>query len=595
MTSKTRCAAASAAIFGALACGAAAETLPDSAVLATVDGEAAVTVADVLYYLEKNRAGLGERPATTEGDVAEAVDKLVTAEVLILEAEAAGYGDIPAVAERHAAFRAAELREGLRKTLLAEDPVSEEELRTFYEKDSKWRKCAEILCKNRKEAERARSELDAGAPWEEVWARYSIDKDNFPEPGTRDLPVFYDGREASAAAFNTPVGQYAPPAPANDNIRWRLFRVDKIVHGRIDTFEEASPGLRTAVGTLKTLRASRELVAELRRSVPVDRNEEMWDDLQNRPFADFRQKWGTGAAVVSAAGGVPVYGRDYVPLITDFLCQDDAGLDEYRARDPDDFAYVTDRILAQLEDEAFLEYEAVARGLDRDPSFARASRNHRAELLTDILINREFLAGLPPLSEADLRRYYDEHPEQFQVPEMAECYLVALPDAELVRAFRSRVRGGESIVDVGEGYNRKRGRELADAYDAPPRLPPEKEDFVRAVSVLRQPEPQEREFPLVADLRTRIFDRPEPGTLSDVFQLADGRWAFYEVTYYRPPGKEDFTLERIRAKCRELAWTAYLQSEEANDRAAEWLAALRAKHTVAYAPDLYAGAAAVLR
>jgi hypothetical protein len=591
MTSKTRCAAASAAIFGALACGAAAETLPDSAVLATVDGEAAVTVADVLHYY-RDRAP--SAPAVTADDVAALVGDLVTAEVLIREAEAAGYGEIPAVAERHAAFRAAELREALRKTLLAEDPVSEEELRTFYEKDSKWRKCAEILCKNRKEAERARSELDAGAPWEEVWGRYSLDREVFPEPGPRELPMTYDGRDASAAVFGTPVGEYTPPVPDNDGIRWHVFRVDKIVHGRIDTFEEAGPGLGTAVETLKALRASRELVAELRRSVPVDRNEEMWDDLQNRPFADFRQKWGTGAAVVSAAGDVPVYGRDYVPLIADYLFKDDPGLDDYRARDPDDFTYVTDRILAKLEDGALLEYEAAARGLDRDPSFARAWRNHRAELLTDTLVSREFLAALPPLTEAQVRAYYDAHPEQFTDPEMIDVYLIALADEEKVRGFHGRVAAGESIVDVGEQYNRAHARELMDAYETPPRLPPEKEDCLRAFVIYREPNAAEPETPLVADLRARVFAHTELGTRSEVFSLADGRWAFYEVKNYRPAEKEDFSEIGTKRKSYQLAWAEYVASEEVNRRALEWFASLRTNHAVDVSVPRFAAVADIV-
>jgi hypothetical protein len=177
---------------------------------------------------------------------------------------------------------------------------------------------------------------------------------------------------------------------------------------------------------------------------------------------------------------------------------------------------------------------------------------------------------------------------------MLECYIIALPDREIVSAFYERVVGGESIVDVGETYNQKRGRELSDAYEAPPRLPPEKDDFVRAIEVFREPNPEEPELPLAADLRGRVFASTEPGTLSDAFQLPDGRWAFYEVTYYRPAGKEDISQEGTKFRCRRLAWAEYLSSDEVNLRAQEWLAALRAKHDVTLAPELYAGAAATV-
>jgi hypothetical protein len=176
---------------------------------------------------------------------------------------------------------------------------------------------------------------------------------------------------------------------------------------------------------------------------------------------------------------------------------------------------------------------------------------------------------------------------------MLECYIITLPDREImVRAFYERVVGGESIVDVGETYNQKRGRELTDAYETPPRLPPEKDDFVRAIEVFREPNPEEPELPLAADLRGRVFASTDIGTLSDVFQLADDRWAFYEVTYYRPAGKEDISQEGTKFRCRRLAWAEYLSSDEVNLRALEWLAALRAKHDVTLEPELYADIAA---
>ena len=121
-----------------------------------------------------------------------------------------------------------------------------------------------------------------------------------------------------------------------------------------------------------------------------------------------------------------------------------------------------------------------------------------------------------------------------------------------------------------------------------------KDDFVRAIEVFREPNPEEPELPLAADLRGRVFASTEPGTLSDAFQLPDGRWAFYEVTYYRPAGKEDISQEGTKFRCRRLAWAEYLSSDEVNLRALEWLAALRAKHDVTLAPELYAGAAATV-
>ncbi len=562
-------------------------------VLATLDGDPAVTTADVLYYF-KSRDVAAERPPVDADDVAKAVDEIVMAKVLVSEAEAAGYGDAELVKKEVAEFRSDKLRELMMQTLRAESPVTEKDLRDFYETGLKWRKYSVIICKNREQAEAARRELGEGRPWEDVFAAYAINEDQ-ANAGAFGTPLVYDGREASRAVFETPPGEYTAAVPANDGIRWYVYRVDKVVHGGVDTFDEVRPGLAAVVSSLMGLEKAEELAAELRRSVPVTRKADMWQSLLEEPFATFEAQWGTPGAVVGDAGGIPVFGAPLVFMIYDYLGLDAVGLDEYRGRDPKDFAYVADRILTQLEDRALLEYEAVERGLDKDDAYVRSCENHRAGLITDLFIAREFTAKLPPLTEADVRRYYDTHPEQFLIPEMLECYVIALPDREMVYAFHERVTGGESIVDIGETYNQRRGRELTDAYEAPPRLPPEKEDFVRAIMVYREPNPKEPEFPLTADLRTRVFAYTDVGTLSDVFQLDDGRWAFYEVTYHRPPGQEDFSQEGTKARCRRLAWAEYLSSDEVNRRAQEWLAALRAKHDVALAPELYAQVAATIK
>jgi hypothetical protein len=572
------------------AAGAARPAAADADVLATIDGVPAVTAAEVINYLEKREEG-AKAGAFTSQDVADAVDELVAAKVLVLEAEAAGYGDLEYVTSEVGQFRHKALQELMLRTLERETPVTEGDLKAFFEKGRKWRKYSVIMCKNREEAEAARRELAQGKPWDEVFAAYAINEDK-TAAGAWPTPMLYDGREASRAAFATPEGGFSPPARANDGIRWHVYRVDKIVHGRTDTFAKARGDLLINVSKIAASEKAEELTARLRQSVPVSRNAEMWRELTGGPFAAFEAKWGLPTSVVSTAGGVPVRGYDLVFLVYDFLSLDAAGLDAYRARDPDDFAYVMDRLLAKLEGEALLEYEAARRGLDKDNAYVRTCENWRADLITDFFISREFTAKLPPLTEEYLQRYYDDHPEQFIIPEVLECYIVALRDRERVQAFYDRVIDGESIISVGETYNRQRGRELMDAYEAPPSRPPEKEDFVRAITVYRVPNPKEPESPLAAELRGRVFARAEVGTLSDLFQLADGRWAFYQVTYYRPAGKEELSDEGVKTKCYKLAWADYVSGDDVNRRAREWLATLRAKHAVAFAETLYGDAAA---
>lgn len=459
-----------AAIFATA--NAAETTRVDADVLATIDGEPAVTAADVLYYFE-TRDAAAERAPVDADDVAKAVDEIAMAKVLVSEAKAAGYGDAEYVKKEFAKFQRETLRESMLNALRAESPVTEKDLRAFYETDLKWRKYSVIMCKNREQAEAARRELAEGKAWDDVFAGYAINNDK-AAAGVFGTPLVYDGREASRAVFGTRAGEYSPAVPANDGIRWYVYRVDKVVHGRIDTFDEARQGLVIAISSLRGLEKAEKVVAKLRQSVPVNRKAEMCRALLEEPFAAVEAQWGTPTAVVGDAGGIPVFGAPLIFMIYDFLGLGAGGLDEYRARDPEDFAYVADRILTQLEDHALLEYEAIERGLDKDDAYVRGCENRRAYLITDLFIAREFTANRPPLTADDVQRYYDAHPEQFLIPEMLECYIIALPDREMVRAFHERVVGGESIVDVSETYNQKRGRELTDAYETPPASRPKK-------------------------------------------------------------------------------------------------------------------------
>ncbi len=265
-------------------------------VLATVDGASAVTAADVLYYFE-TRDAAAERPPVDADHVAKAVDEIAMAKVLVSEAEAAGYGDAEYVKKEIPEFQRDTLRESMLRVLRTESPVTEKDLRAFYETDLKWRKYSVIICKNREQAEGARRELAEGKAWNDVFTKYAINDDK-AAAGVFGTPLVYDGREASRAVFETPTGEYTPAVPANDGIRWYVYRVDKIVHGRIDTFEEARQGLVIAISSLKGLEKAEKVVAKLRQSVPVNRKAEMWRALLKEPFAAFEAQWGTPTAVV---------------------------------------------------------------------------------------------------------------------------------------------------------------------------------------------------------------------------------------------------------------------------------------------------------
>ncbi len=561
-------------------------------VLATIDGEEAVTFEDVLYYVGKNEPK-GGGPVTA-ADVEGYVDTLAMAKVFVLEAEEAGLGTDPFITESCAAMRKSLLSDLLWEALAAEDPAKEKELRDFYNINTKWRKYSLIEAKNRESAEAARRELDAGRPWEEVVLEYTILEGYKERGGEYEIPLTYDGMEASRAVFATPEGEYTEAVPANDGIRWQIYRVDKIVHGRTDTFEEAMETLPATVNGIKALRRFQEIASELRRTVTINRNGQMWEALHSQPFFEFGATWGKKTAVVSYVGGLPVSGQDYVGVIVDFYSSYGIDIDGHRRDDPEDFTYVAERLLARLEDMNLREYEALRRGLDKTPAFTREYERTRGQLLTQLYTRREFTAKLPPITDEDCERYYAAHREEFQTPEKVEVYMVALPDRGKLESFYAEVAAGADLVDTGEAYNLARGKKLMYAYEAPPRLSPEDEEWLGVVHIFREPNADEPDGPFAAELRPRAFPFSGLNELSEIFQLADGRWAFFAPIYYQPFKQGKLAEEATKIKCQKKAWAEYYASEEVDKLSREWLASLRAKHDVELASERFGDVAARL-
>jgi hypothetical protein len=562
-------------------------------VLATIDGEVAVTFEDVRFHNLRRDGAAGGAPVTA-ADVEEIVKTLVLAKVLVLEAEKQRYGEDEEAKRLVNDYRTGLLRDRMRNTLLAEKPVTEEEIRELYERDTKWRKYSIIEAKNRETAEAAYRELREGRPWPEVVRKYSLVEETLLPGGVCKTPLVYDGMPASEAAFATAVGEYTPPVPANDGVRWQIYRIDKVVHGRTDTFEEGREGLRFTLEGLRAREKSRALAEELRRSVAITRNENMWRALQSEHFSDFRAKWATREAVASDVGGVIVTGGELYGIIDVYFYSSDEGVNARREKDPEDFAYVTDLLLRQIEDDALLEYEARRRGLDRDPLVVREIENFRAKILTDAFITNEFIAKLPPITDADCEAYYAAHKEEFATPEWVEVYLVAMPDRAKLESFYAEIARGADLFETGDAYNMAHGRELMDMYEPPPKLPPEKEEWLGVIRIRREPNAAEPESAFAAELRPRVFPFAGLKELSKVFPLADGRWAFYETVYYQPFKQGTLDEPGTKLQCRKKGWAAFYAGEEVERRSEEWLASLKAKHKIEFARERFGEAARAL-
>lgn len=576
-----------AAVFAAA--NAAETTHIDADVLATIDGEPAVTWYDVYFYY-RDAAGTGPMAEISAKEVEDTVDTLVTAEIILREAEEKGYADKESFRNGLAGYRRKLLREMLGEALARDTTFTEEEIRSAYEKDTTRRLCSVIVIQKREDAETAYAELAAGRPWDEVENKYSVTAkiEAGSEYGTFALP--YDGTAAAEAVYGTPVGGYAVPVTTPFDIAWYVYRVEGTVPGRRDTFEEARAEIEKTLVTTRTLARMEHLATTLRTSSNITRSEEAWRDLRTLTFAALIEKWQNAEVTVSEVGGMPIKGYDFASSISDYFGAGVDGVDAYKAKNSEDYLRAAERLLERLEDSIVLELEARRRGIDEDPEFAYRYKKYRASILTDHFSTKEFKAKLPDITDADVERYYETHKEEFAISEHAEVYLLVASGRDDVEALRARIARADDPVETAASHAAGRAVVTGNASASDTG----QGEFYGVVKVMREPRVAEEEHPLAADLRPRVFPFAGANQVNEVFQTADGRWAFYVSLRYEASRQQTLEDPGVEFECSRRAWAEYYGSDEVDELSRRWLASLRDKHELGLAREKFEEVAARL-
>lgn len=561
----------------------------DADVLATVDGAPAVTWDDVYFYY-RDAAGTAPQAEITAKEVADTVDTLVTAEVVLREAEEKGYADEESLQKGFAGYRRKLLQEMLGEALARDATFSEEEIRSAYEKDTDRRTCSVIAIQKREDAEAAYAELISGRPWEDVKRKYCLTEKSGESGTYGNFALPFDGTAVAEAVYATPVGGYTTPVTTPFDVNWYIYYVEGTVPGRRDTFEEARVEVEKTLVTTRTLARMEQLVEAQRSTRTITRNAEVWKDLPALTVKAFVEKWGKEDVTVSEVEGVPVNGEDFVGGIFDYFSVDVDTLEAYRNDYPADFAYVAERLLKRLEGYVLLEIEARRRGIDEDPEFAYRHKKYRAGILMDFFSNKEFKAKLPDITDADVERYYEVHKEEFAIYEHAEVYLLAASRRDDVEALHGQIARADDPVGTAASHAAARAAEMGNlsATDTG------QEEFYGVVKVMREPRVEEGEDPFAPELRVRVFPFAGVNQVNEVFQTADGRWAFYISLRYEPSRQQTLEDPGVKFECSRRAWAEYYGSEEVDELSRRWLASLREKHKLEFAREKFEEVAARL-
>ncbi|MEE8640042.1 MAG: peptidylprolyl isomerase [bacterium] len=552
-------------------------------VVATIDGEYAITAGDISYYYER---GLAAGQWSGEGDVGrtlrDILETAVIGKILELEARERGYADDPLVQKELAAVESRALRDYMWRRIGDAVVVTEAEVFDFYQKSRKRRMYSFIEVDDFARAKEAYEALEAGRPWEEVVAEYSVFTAYTGEGGKWDAPKEYDRDEFSEALFALEVGAYTDVVEGPDGISWHIYRADKIVHGSGLSYEQATPDIATILKDRKKEERFRELARGWRKAAPIERNDELWREISEAPFADLKAEYAGEGVVLSDVGGVPVYFDSVLETVEKIMYLPPEEVDRMRETKPDRYERIWEKFLSEYEDQALLEYQASREGVDRLPAFRREVAARRTDLMMDILYRNEFVPEIPVPTDDGIKAYYEAHRDDFYTPERVEVYLVAMPDRVELEGFYEEVKAGADLVVTGEARNRARGKAAQELYELPPARPPEEKEWLGVVAITSDPALPNAppDPPLAAELRPRVFPFEGLNVLSDVFQLGDGRWAFYEPIYRQPPLRRGLDDPEVAYFCRKGVFEGTVTSPETSAAAEEWIRSLRARHDV---------------
>jgi peptidyl-prolyl cis-trans isomerase C len=491
--------------------------------IATIGGKEGakrvITVGDFVYHYKRavELAPPQDKPViNTFDDAKDFLDDIIISRVLELEAENLGYGDDKQLKKDVEVYRSNLLREHARSKIEDNIKVTEAEILDYYNKNKEWRHVSFLMCDKKDQAEKAAAELKAGKPWNDVVAQYSIFDQNKDQGGRVPDDFYYTGDNVSRTVYDTEVGKYTPVIETESGDLWMIFRVDEKIPGQTDEYATVKDNIRNSIRSYKANVEMAKYLAKLREEAKIEVNREAHDAVMKGKLTDAKEKYNRSdpPTAISTVGGVPVYFESWYEGMSIQFGMSEAGLEEFKNKEPEEFKKLMDGRLKALEDDALLEFDAVRSGADKEADFIRDLNRFRAGKMVDRIYDEVFVPTIPKITEAEIKEYFDNHQDEFQDLERADIEFVAMPKKEEAEGVRAKMLAGEDFMSAAGEYAQKyieAMQEQAEPGKEPPRSEMPTVDFF---SVPREPSAPDPTAPMgpeggvsliVDEIRPRVF------------------------------------------------------------------------------------------
>ena len=379
---------------------------------------------------------------------------LIDKKLLLAEAERAGIGDeleFKRKVEQFAEDQTVRLYKSME--IGQQISIAEEELMQHYRDSHRDRalRYAGILVATRDEAFELLDELEAGADFRQLAGEHSLYEATRDQGG--DVEKYYtidDTAPPLRSIFSMQVGEISEP------LSWggdpQRYVIVKVLDDAPVAVREVAQFVREEVFAQKRLQRAQALRDSLNDQYAPQIHYDKIDHVLMRLALSPEER------VASPEEGEEVLCRYKGGTLTiDDLVLSVPEKEEGYSRD-----YERDWIVDYLQDSVipnrmFLA-EARGKGLDKNQMILAAVANKRSDMLVSALRKREVEERLPPITDAEVRAFYDLNPEKFQGFENIIATEILVAFKEQAHSLQEELMGDADAVQLARDYTIRKER-----------------------------------------------------------------------------------------------------------------------------------------
>ena len=379
---------------------------------------------------------------------------LIDKKLLLAEAERAGIGDELEFKRKVEQFAEDQTVRLYKSTEIDQQiSIAEEELMQHYRDSHRDRalRYAGILVATRDEAFELLDELEAGADFRQLAGEHSLYEATRDQGG--DVEKYYtidDTAPPLRSIFSMQVGEISEP------LSWggdpQRYVIVKVLDDAPVAVREVAQFVREEVFAQKRLQRAQALRDSLNDQYAPQIHYDKIDHVLMRLALSPEER------VASPEEGEEVLCRYKGGTLTiDDLVLSVPEKEEGYSRD-----YERDWIVDYLQDSVipnrmFLA-EARGKGLDKNQMILAAVANKRSDMLVSALRKREVEERLPPITDAEVRAFYDLNPEKFQGFENIIATEILVAFKEQAHSLQEELMGDADAVQLARDYTIRKER-----------------------------------------------------------------------------------------------------------------------------------------